>query len=146
MSTVSQMTKKMLVSCDPHETRIAVLDEDRLTEIFIERHHQLGVVGNIYQGRVKRVLPGMQAAFVDIGPERDTFLYVSEVTDPLANLEFDGDDDEEEEEEGVAVNRRMVESALRIAVAGTRNATYPAAPGIPAAYRNPNCRSSCFVR
>ncbi len=90
----------MLVSCDAHETRIAVLDDDRLTEIFLERRHQLGVVGNIYQGRVKRVLPGMQAAFVDVGLERDAFLYVSEVTDPLANLEFDGGDDEEESAEG----------------------------------------------
>lgn len=92
------MNKKMLVACDPHETRIAVLDDDRLTEIFIERHHQLGVVGNVYQGRVKRVLPGMQAAFVDIGLERDAFLYVSEVVDPLASLKLD---DGEENGDGV---------------------------------------------
>ena len=81
------MNKKMLVECDPHETRVAILEQDRLAELFIERHHQLGVVGNIYQGRVNRVLPGMQAAFVDIGLDRDAFLYVSEVIDPLATLE-----------------------------------------------------------
>ena len=65
------MNKKMLVECDLHQTRIAILEQDRLAELFIERHEQLGVVGNIYQGRVNRVLPGMQAAFVDIGLERD---------------------------------------------------------------------------
>jgi ribonuclease G len=75
------MNKKMLVESDPHETRIALLEDDRLTELFIERHEQLGVVGNIYKGRVNRVLPGMQAAFVDIGLERDAFLYVNEVTE-----------------------------------------------------------------
>jgi len=81
------MNKKMLIECDLHQTRIAVLEQDRLAEIFIERHHQLGVVGNIYQGRVNRVLPGMQAAFVDIGLDRDAFLYVSEVVDPLATYD-----------------------------------------------------------
>ncbi|MCP4662339.1 MAG: Rne/Rng family ribonuclease [bacterium] len=87
------MNKKMLVECDPHETRIAILEEDRLSEIFLERLQHRGVVGNIYQGRVKRVLPGMQAAFVDIGLERDAFLYVSEVTDPLATIaEFEGEE------------------------------------------------------
>jgi ribonuclease G len=73
------MADKMLVESDPHETRIAVLEEDRLTEIFLERHHHRGVVGNVYKGKVTRVLPGMQAAFVDIGLERDAFLYVADV-------------------------------------------------------------------
>ena len=67
----------MLIESDPHETRLAVLEEDRLTEIFLERRHHRGVVGNVYKGRVSRVLPGMQAAFVDIGLERDAFLYVA---------------------------------------------------------------------
>ena len=80
------MNKKMLVECDPHETRVAILEQDRLAELFIERSRQLGVVGNIYKGRVNRVLPGMQAAFVDIGLGRDAFLYVSEVIDPFATL------------------------------------------------------------
>jgi ribonuclease G len=73
------MADKMLVESDPHETRIAVLEDDRLTEIFLERHHHRGVVGNVYKGRVTRVLPGMQAAFVDVGLERDAFLYVADV-------------------------------------------------------------------
>ncbi len=104
------MNKKMLVESDLHETRVAILEQDRLAELFIERRRQLGVVGNIYQGRVKRVLPGMQAAFVDIGLDRDAFLYVSEVVDPFATLEevepldpnasaahLDGDDENDEE-------------------------------------------------
>jgi len=88
------MHKKMLIESDPHETRIAILEQDRLAEIFIERHQDLGVVGNVYLGRVNRVLPGMQAAFVDIGLERDAFLYVDEVTDPLATLDALGDGSE----------------------------------------------------
>src|SRR5512147_3022803 len=73
------MPSKMLVESDPYETRIAVLEEDRLAEIYLERSHHRGVVGNVYKGRVTRVLPGMQAAFVDIGLERDAFLYVADV-------------------------------------------------------------------
>jgi ribonuclease G len=76
------MTRKMLVASDPHETRIAVLENDRLTEIFVERHRHRGLVGNVYKGRVTRVLPGMQAAFVDIGLDRDAFLYVSDAGGP----------------------------------------------------------------
>jgi ribonuclease G len=91
------MNKKMLVAYDPHETRIAILDDDRLTEIFIERRHQVSVVGNVYQGRVKRVLPGMQAAFIDIGLDRDAFLYVSEVSDPQ---DFDAGDFGDDSDDG----------------------------------------------
>jgi len=73
------MSSKMLVESDPYETRIAVLEEDRLAELHLERSHHRGVVGNVYKGRVTRVLPGMQAAFVDVGLERDAFLYVADV-------------------------------------------------------------------
>ncbi|MEO8197922.1 MAG: Rne/Rng family ribonuclease, partial [Thermoanaerobaculia bacterium] len=73
---------KMLVESDPHETRVAVLEEDLLTEIYLERRYHRGVVGNVYKGRVSRVLPGMQAAFVDIGLDRDAFLYVADVYVP----------------------------------------------------------------
>lgn len=96
------MTQKMLIESDPHETRIAVLEEDRLTELFLERQHHRGVVGNVYKGRVSRVLPGMQAAFVDIGLERDAFLYVSDVyvtefaEEDVAELAGANDDDDAE--------------------------------------------------
>ncbi len=73
------MSSKMFIESDPHQTGIAVLEDDRLTEVFIERHRARSIVGNLYKGRVTRVLPGMQAAFVDIGLERDAFLYVTDV-------------------------------------------------------------------
>ncbi len=82
----------MLIESDPHQTRIAVLEDDRLTEIFVERHRHRGLVGNVYKGRVTRVLPGMQAAFVDVGLERDAFLYVSDVAsdvEAMDELEID---------------------------------------------------------
>jgi ribonuclease G len=81
------MTSKMLIESDPHQTRIAVLEDDRLTEIFVERHRHRGLVGNVYKGRVTRVLPGMQAAFVDVGLERDAFLYVSDVASDVEAME-----------------------------------------------------------
>jgi ribonuclease G len=86
------MSLKMLIESDPHQTRIAVLEDDRLTEIFVERHRHRGLVGNVYKGRVTRVLPGMQAAFVDVGLERDAFLYVSDVAadvEAMEDLELD---------------------------------------------------------
>jgi ribonuclease G len=81
------MTLKMLIESDPHQTRIAVLEDDRLTEIFVERHRHRGLVGNVYKGKVTRVLPGMQAAFVDVGLERDAFLYVSDVAGDVEAME-----------------------------------------------------------
>jgi len=91
------MTTKMLVESDPHETRIAVLEDDRLTEIFVERHRHRGLVGNVYKGRVTRVLPGMQAAFVDIGLDRDAFLYVSDVATDVEAMENEEHDVEIDE-------------------------------------------------
>ena len=90
------MNKEMIISSNDHDTRVAILEEDQVVEIFIERERQRGVVGNIYKGRVSKVLPGMQSSFVDIGLERDAFLYVSEVVNTVE--EFDrlesGDEDE----------------------------------------------------
>jgi ribonuclease G len=90
------MQKEMIVSSNGHETMVAILEDDLVAEVFVERERQRGVVGNVYKGRVSKVLPGMQSSFIDIGLERDGFLYVSEVIDTLD--EFDklaGDDDEE---------------------------------------------------
>src|SRR6186713_2277542 len=77
------MTKEMIISSTPHETRVAIIEDDQVVEIFIEREHSRGVVGNVYKGRVTRVLPGMQSAFVDLGLERDAFLYVTDVLEDL---------------------------------------------------------------
>ncbi|HUR21217.1 MAG TPA: Rne/Rng family ribonuclease [Vicinamibacterales bacterium] len=76
------MNKEMVVSSTTHETRVAILEDDQVVEIFIEREQSRGVVGNIYKGRVSKVLPGMQSAFVDLGLDRDAFLYVTDVIDP----------------------------------------------------------------
>ena len=90
------MNKELIVSSNRHETMAAILEDDQVAEIHMEREHQRGVVGNIYKGRVNKVLPGMQSAFVDIGLERDAFLYVSDVVDTIEEFERlesgDGDD------------------------------------------------------
>ena len=72
------MSKELIVSTGKHETRVAILEDDQLVEIFHEREKEYSLAGSIHKGRVTRVLPGMQSAFVDIGLERDAFLYVSD--------------------------------------------------------------------
>jgi ribonuclease G len=91
------MNKEMIISSGAHDTRVAILEDDQVVEIFIERENQRGVVGNIYKGRVSKVLPGMQSSFVDIGLERDAFLYVTEVVNTVEEFEkLAGEDDEDE--------------------------------------------------
>ena len=72
------MAKEICISSTPHETRLAILEDDLLTEIYYERENEYTLAGSIYKGRVTRVLPGMQSAFVDLGLERDAFLYVTD--------------------------------------------------------------------
>ena len=84
------MNKELYVSSTPHETKVALVEDDQLAEVFYERENEYTLAGSIYKGRVTRVLPGMQSAFVDIGLERDAFLYVSDF------LEL-GDEEESEE-------------------------------------------------
>src|SRR5512146_507541 len=72
------MAKEICISSTPHETRLAILEDDQLAEIYYERENEYTLAGSIYNGRVTRVLPGMQSAFVEIGLERDAFLYVTD--------------------------------------------------------------------
>src|ERR1051325_3895274 len=90
------MNKEMIVSSNGHETMVALLEDDLVAEIFVERERQRGVVGNVYKGRVSKVLPGMQSSFIEIGLERDGFLYVAEVIDTLEEFEKleSGEDDD----------------------------------------------------
>src|SRR3954469_12705195 len=82
------MSKEMIISVNGREKKIAIIDNGRVTEFYIERGEEnSGVVGNIYKGRVQRVLPGMQSAFVEIGLERDAFLYVSDFFDEEEEIE-----------------------------------------------------------
>ena len=72
------MSKELVISSNRHETRVALLEDDQLVEVYFQRANEYSLAGSIHKGRVTRVLPGMQSAFVDLGLERDTFLYVSD--------------------------------------------------------------------
>src|SRR6266511_1273220 len=92
------MTKEMIVSSNGHETMVAILEDDLVAEVFVERERHRGVVGNVYKGRVSKVLPGMQSSFIDLGLERDGFLYVADVVDTMD--EFDKLDSGDEDANG----------------------------------------------
>jgi len=81
------MTKELVINTTSHETRVALLENGHIAELYIERSRERGIVGNIYKGKVIRVLPGMQAAFVDIGLEKAAFLYVADVLDEMEAVE-----------------------------------------------------------
>ena len=91
------MAKEICISSTPHETRLAILEDDQLAEIYYERENEYTLAGSVYKGRVTRVLPGMQSAFVDVGLERDAFLYV---TDFLEEQEEDSADFERSDSGG----------------------------------------------
>jgi ribonuclease G len=90
------MAKEICISSTPHETRLAILEDDQLAEIYYERENEYTLAGSIYNGRVTRVLPGMQSAFVDLGLERDAFLYVTDF------MELDDQEETEELEKAAA--------------------------------------------
>ncbi|HEX9874819.1 MAG TPA: Rne/Rng family ribonuclease [Deferrimonas sp.] len=81
------MAKELVINTTAHETRVALLENGHIAELYIERNRERGIVGNIYLGKVIRVLPGMQAAFVDIGLEKAAFLYVADVLDEMEAVE-----------------------------------------------------------
>ena len=117
------MNKEMIISSSDHDTRVAILEDDQVVEIFIEREKSRGVVGNIYKGRVSKVLPGMQSSFVDIGLERDAFLYVTEVVNTVEEFErLESGDEDADADEVVAA-----EPAVAAAV------TTPAEPAVEGA-------------
>jgi ribonuclease G len=89
------MANELIINVTPQETRVALLEERALSELYIERRKDRGIVGNIYKGKVVKVLPGMQAAFVDIGLERAAFLYVSDVYGKVEDYEEIGFQGEE---------------------------------------------------
>ena len=133
------------------ETRIAVLDNRAVTELYIERRRDLGIVGNVYKGRVVKVLPGLQAAFVDIGHERAAFLYVADITTSMEEYtdfleEETGDGEKIEYEALPEQNRRSGQARIKdllqegqeilvqvtkepIGTKGSRITTYISLPG-----------------
>src|ERR1700722_1864329 len=88
------MSKELVISANRHETKVALIEDDQLVEVYFQRANEYSLAGSIHKGRVTRVLPGMQSAFVDLGLERDTFLYVSDFSDET-----------EEDFDRVSVNR-----------------------------------------
>ena len=119
------MNKEMIISSSDHDTRVAILEDDQVVEIFIEREKSRGVVGNIYKGRVSKVLPGMQSSFVDIGLERDAFLYVTEVVNTVEEFERleSGDEDADADADEVVATEPAVAAAV----------TTPAEPAVEGA-------------
>ncbi|MGB8013585.1 MAG: ribonuclease, partial [Terriglobales bacterium] len=99
------MNKELYVSATPHETKVGITEDDQLAEIYLERENEYTLAGSIYKGRVTRVLPGMQSAFVDIGLERDAFLYVSDF--------MDLEQQDEDLDEPIPANRPVVEARPR---------------------------------
>ncbi len=99
------MNKELFVSATPHETKVGITEDDQLAEIYLERENEYTLAGSIYKGRVTRVLPGMQSAFVDVGLERDAFLYVSDF--------MDLEQQDEDLDEAIPANRPVQGSEAR---------------------------------
>jgi len=120
------MSKEMIISSSAHETRVAILEDDQVAEIFIERERSRGVVGNVYKGRVSKVLPGMQSAFIDLGLERDGFLYVTDVVAAIEELDrFET----EEEDSGAVPVPGSGNGALAGSSSGGQRRDRPSSPG-----------------
>ena len=79
------MTTEILINVAPRENRAALIENGVLTELFVERQSRRGIVSNLYKGRVQRVLPGMQAAFIDVGLERTAFLHAADIATPISD-------------------------------------------------------------
>src|SRR5437868_15408139 len=105
------MTKEMVISANRHETKVAVLEDDQLVEVYFQRANEYSLAGSIHKGRVTRVLPGMQSAFVDLGLERDTFLYVSDFFEENEDIDAVADDKPIRSERKEQVRARIIEAS-----------------------------------
>ena len=135
----------MVINADGPETRVALIEKGQLAELYIERRRERGIVGNIYKGRVKRVLPGMQAAFVDIGVEKAAFLYVADVRgapEDFKSLFMDSDEDAKEDKKARERRAARIEDLVKegqeimiqvakapIGTKGARSTAYVSLPG-----------------
>jgi len=135
----------LVVNADGPETRVALIEKGQLGELYIERRRERGIVGNIYKGRAKRVLPGMQAAFVDIGVEKAAFLYVADVRgapEDYRSLFADSDDDGGGKRKGGNHSNARIEELVKegseilvqvakgpIGTKGARSTAYVSLPG-----------------
>jgi len=135
----------LVINADGPETRVALIEKGQLAELYIERRRERGIVGNIYKGRVKRVLPGMQAAFVDIGVEKAAFLYVADVRgapEDFKSLFMDSDEDAKEDHRSRERRSARIEDLVKegqeimiqvakgpIGTKGARSTAYVSLPG-----------------
>src|SRR5450432_2312394 len=110
------MSKELVISSNRHETRVALIEDDQLVEVYFQRANEYSLAGSIHKGRVTRVLPGMQSAFVDIGLERDAFLYVSDF--------FEDNDEYDKIVSGVE------EKVLKLERSGTSGQSQSSAPSV----------------
>src|SRR5207249_10592522 len=92
------MKRELLINATPKETRVAIMEDDQLVELLVDRPDARRMVGDIYLGRVEAVLPGIQAAFVDIGTEKSALLHASDLVYPDDESDGDADDDDDEDE------------------------------------------------
>src|SRR6195952_140584 len=123
------MSKEIYISSTPHETRLAIVESDDLTEIYYERENEYTLAGSIYNGKVTRVLPGMQSSFVDIGLERDAFLYITDFMEEAGeSADFDTNGDSRRRRNGSAPT---IEGAL-----ATPNQTPDSPPRIDSGNRS----------
>jgi ribonuclease G len=112
--------KKLIINVTEHETRVALLEDGTIAEFFIERRDDSDITGNIYKGRVQRVLPGMQAAFVDIGLEKHAFLYVTDFVEDDEEYEVLFSEAEKEVEKFLSQEERGDAPARRSGTPGPR--------------------------
>jgi ribonuclease G len=135
----------LVINADGPETRVALIEKGQLAELYIERRRERGIVGNIYKGRVKRVLPGMQAAFVDIGVDKAAFLYVADVRgapEDFKSLFMDSDEDAKEDHKSRERRAARIEDLVKegqeimiqvakgpIGTKGARSTAYVSLPG-----------------
>lgn len=105
-----RVKSEIIINAAIHETRIAILEDSKLVEIWVERPENERMVGDIYKGTVKAVIPGIQAAFVDIGMEKSAFLHVSDVSgdsiDFSAQYDVDDEDEDDDDDEGSSRQKR----------------------------------------
>ncbi len=100
------MKREILINANPRETRVAIIEDDQLVELLVDRPEARRMVGDVYVGRVEAVLPGIQAAFVDIGTEKSAFLHASDLVYPEDEAADDDDEDDEDDESDTGGRRR----------------------------------------
>ena len=122
--------REILINVTPQETRVAVVEDGMLQELLLERRDKLGMVGNIYKGKVRRVLPGMQAAFVDIGLDRAAFLHASDVV----SKNTEGDDEKPPQIEAILSEGQALLVQVTKDPLGTKGARLTTHIAIPSRY------------